>query len=196
MFSHSLITTLFKIYEQEEFNVLNFGIFSEIMKCPLFIDYVKSDNEDKIRDIDIVFNIYFNGLAATKLNVNPVIFKNKVCTLLKMNLRVPAYRGGISIKNVQVNISNTYKPMELNKVTASSDIANIIKQKFFNSINVSNVQHFHFVPQMANVIIQGPILRNVINSAMNMQAQCMQVATAHGVQIEPFIENTKNKFVI
>lgn len=196
MFTFETITTLFKIYEQEEFNVLNFGIFSEVVKCPLFVDYIKGDSEDRMRDIDAVFNIYFNGLAATRLNVNPVVFKNKVCTLLKMNLRIPAYRGGISIKNVQVNVSNNYKPAEISKITATSDIGNVIKHTFFNSINISGVETFTFAPQMANVIIQGPILRNVMNSIVNMQAQCMQIAKAHGVQVQPFIENTKNKFSI
>lgn len=196
LFSEDMINALFKIYEQEEFNILNFSLFQELAKCEMFMDFLKNDSEEKNKNFEKVFNIYFNCLAATRLNINAIIFKNKVCTLLKMNIKIPSYRSGVSLKNINVNVSTTYKPLDTNNITATCDIVNVIKEGFFNSIDSSNIETFTFTPQTATVVIQGPMLKNIINSTINMQSQLMQTGRAHGIKIEPFIENTNKKLLI
>lgn len=196
LFTEDLINTLFKIYDQEEFNILNMGLFQELSKCDILMDFSKNDVEERSKSFDKIFNIYFNALAATRLNVNAIIFKNKICTLLKMNLKVPSYRNGVSLKNINVNISTTYKPLDSNNITATCDIINVIKEGFFNSIDTSNIETFHYTPQMATVIVQGPFLKNIMNSCINLQCQLMQAGRAHGMKIEPFIENTNKKLTI
>nr|WOZ57676.1 hypothetical protein MmNV_83 [Menippe mercenaria nudivirus] len=196
MFHHDTLSTILKIYEQEEFNVFNLSMFTVLMKCPLFVDYVKVESEEKINAIEFVLNIYFNGISSTRLNINPTVLKNKICSLLKISFRIPAHRGGLSIKNPTVSISSNYKKTSTNKITASSDIANIIKQSMLNPVDTHNATRFTFVPYISNVTVQGPILKNLANSVINMQTLLMETALSHGAQIEPFIENNKNKFAI
>lgn len=196
MFTFDTISAIFKVYEQEEFSVLNFHLFSDLMKCPLFVDYATTENGDKTRDIDAVLTLYFNGLAGGRINANPVTLKNKICTLLKMNLRVPSLKGGLTISKVTVNVSNRYKPSDTSKITASSDIANVIKQRLFQSINGSAPERYPFSPEMANVTLQGPVLTLLITQFVNLQSQFMEVSKAHGIEIEPFVENLKNKFAL
>ncbi|QBB28701.1 hypothetical protein HgNV_096 [Homarus gammarus nudivirus] len=194
IFTEDFINTLFKIYDAEEFNISNFILFQELVNCNLFMDFLKNETEDKNKQYEKVFNIYFNALAHTRLNVNAIIFKNKICTLLKMTIKLPSYRSGISLKNINVNIATSYKPIDTNQITARCDIISVIKEGFFNSLNASNVETFNFSPHISNVVVQGPLLKNILNSTISMQNQLIQSGRSYGVKLEPFIEDAKKKF--
>lgn len=195
LFSEEVINALFKIYDTEDFNLLNFSLFQELTKCNVFVDYVNNDNVEKNNGLEKCFNFYFSALACTRLgvNLNAVNFKNKICTLLKINLKLPSYRSGMNIKNINVNVSSSYKPAETEHITANCDIVNVIKEEFFNTLDMSNVEMFHYTPQIANVALPGPTLKRVFNSVINMQCQLLEIGKAHGMKIEPFIENNNKK---
>ncbi|UOT91855.1 CmNV_097-like protein [Aratus pisonii nudivirus] len=196
LFTEEFINTLFKIYDHDEFNILNLNYLHELSKCAMFVDYMKNDDEERNKHYDKLFNIYFNALSNTRLNNNAVVFKNKICSILKMTLKINSFKSGISLKNINVNISTTYKPSENNNITATCDIVNVIKEGFFKSIDPSNIEMFSYVPQVANVVVQGPILKNVINGILNLQTQLIQAGNAHGMKVEPFIENTHKKMIL
>ncbi|UBZ25688.1 hypothetical protein QKT26_gp98 [Carcinus maenas nudivirus] len=196
LFTDEFINILFKIYDMEEFNILNFGLFDGLTKCDMFMEYLKNDNTEKNKSFEKIFNIYFNVLSHTRLNINSVVFKNKICSLLKMTIKVPSYRSGIGMKYITANISTSFKPNNTDIITARCDIVNVIKEGFFKSINNSNIERFNFSPQISTVVIQGPLLKQVLNGVMNLQSQLMQAGKSHGVKVEPFIENTQKKLEI
>lgn len=196
LFTEDFINTIFKIYECEEFNISNFALFQEISKCDMFMDFLKNDNEDKTKSFEKIFNIYFNCLAKNKININAIALKNKICTLLKMTIKIPSYKSGVSLKNINVNIATTYKPLDNNSITAACDIVNVIKESFFNSINTSNIESFTFTPHTSSVVIQGPLLKQIMVCVLNMQEQLLQSAKSYGVKIDPFIEKVNSKLTL
>lgn len=193
MFSLDFINTLFKLYSTDEFTVSNASLFTDLTKCNLFVDFASSTDEEKSKDFEKVLNIYFNALAGTRPNINAVVMKNKVCSLLKMVIKIPTYKNGISMRYINVNVSSTYKPMEYNNITAACDIVNVVKDFFVNSTEKASVETFTFTPHMSSVIMHGPILKNVITSMMNMQSQMLQCGLSFGVQVQPFLDNIGQK---
>ncbi|UVX94957.1 hypothetical protein CsNV_097 [Callinectes sapidus nudivirus] len=194
LFSEDFITTLFKIYEIEEFNISNFYLLQELSKCDMFMEYLKNENPEKMKNFEKVFNIYFSALAHTKLNINATVFKNKICTLLKLNIKVPSYKSGITLKNIHANVSTTFKPIVENTITARCDITNVLRDSFQTSISSSRVEKFSFAPQNSNVIISGPVIKNTLNGALQLQSLLLDSSKAMGVSTRPYIENTYKKF--
>ncbi|UVT30889.1 hypothetical protein PvNV_085 [Penaeus vannamei nudivirus] len=193
MFTSDFINILFKIYSTDEFTLSNAILFSELMKCNVFVDFAKSDDEEKAVNFERVLNIYFNALAGTRPNINAVAMKHKICSLLKMKIKIPSFKNGISLKHINVNISTTYKPSETACITAACDIVNVVKDFFLNSTERSTVENFAFTPHLSTVVMNGPILKNVISSMMNMQSQMIQNGIPFGVQVQPFIDNVGQK---
>lgn len=193
MFSLDFINTLLKLYSTDEFTISNASLFSELTKCNLFVDFAASTDDEKTKDFEKVLNIYFGALAGTRPNINAIVLKNKVCSLLKMVIKIPTYKNGISMKYINVNVSSTYKPSEYNNITAACDIVNVVKDFFVNSTEKASVENFTFSPHMSSVVMHGPILKNVIASMMNMQSQMLQSGLSFGVQVQPFLENVNQK---
>ncbi|UHB41837.1 hypothetical protein MrNuV_ORF114 [Macrobrachium rosenbergii nudivirus] len=192
MFTEDFINNLYEVYEMDEFDILSFSKLDYLKKCDIFVDFIKSENDSIKKSFEKLFNLYFNSLSYCSLNLNPISIKNKILTILKMVIKVPNYKNGISLKNINVSVSSTYKPTANNEITAACDVVNVIKESFFNSVDTASVQKFTFAPRNSNLLLQGPILSNTMNALISLQDQIIHSSKMYGIKIEPFIEKTNS----
>ncbi len=193
LFTANFIQVLFKLYALDVYNIHSASMLSELLKCNIFNELSRLDNQEEIDSLEKILNIYFNSLANTTPGVSAMQLKTKICSLVKMEIKIPAYKNGITMKNINVNVSSNYKPTEGKIITASCDIVNVIKDNFINNADHATIEQFSFTPKMSSVQLQGPILKDVMNAELNMQSQMITNGISFGVHVDSFIENTKRQ---
>ncbi|UBZ25589.1 hypothetical protein CcNV_104 [Crangon crangon nudivirus] len=192
LFDPEFIEAILNIVQANEYTLFDFTNIIILLQSSLFYDFMKSNlDNDKAKGFDSLFDMYFNLITNGK-SISGNGAKIKICALLKMTLTIPVYNQSLSFKNTQINVATSYRPQEIQRATASCDIANIVQQSFFAAIQDVPVEVFSYRPYSSTMSIQGPILQTLMNNLLALQDHLLQTAISCNVKVEPFIVNTSS----
>lgn len=196
VYTCNFINTLYTIYDSDSFKLKDLEMLVKLNTCELLTDYSLETNDDKNKEYEKALNVYFSALSKFRSHINAQTFKHKICSLLKMDIKIPSYRNGISLKNINVNISTAYKAKDSEALSTTNDVASTIRSHYLNSLDSAKVDNFSYSPQMASVVLQGPILKHIMNSIVNLQGMLLETGKSFGVKLEPFIESNNSKLLL
>lgn len=189
LFSPSFINTVISIGECKSYNINDLDVISTLMQSIVFRDYVNYTDAESIAAYNKLFEVYFKAICKD-LNKQHMAIKNKILSLLKINITIPSIRDGINITNPLINVSTTYTPRDKKLITTNTDIRSIIRNNFGIAISEAMEETFVYSAHPMNTELSGPVLNNLISIIISFQKEMLVNATACSVRTEPFISNS------